>query len=643
LLIVQVFFIIQNLKIMKKLLLLTLVMSVGLISYSQLRPIIPKELKNCSVVRKHQTASDPVPPMVNVKYLPAPYKSAEMLINETVIAETVYDSPSNAMLGNRIWAWDDGTIAAVCTWGMLDPSFADRGTGYNYFNGNSWGPMPTQRIENIRCGWPNIAPWGAGEIGVAHNGTTGLEIIKRDSKGTGAWSEALYQGPPAILNDPTWPRMTTSGDNHDVIHMFYNSYVAYEGQTTALLYSRSMDGGTTWDPQDVILNGMGADYYLQIGADDYVLASRGNTVALLCASMSTDMFIMKSNDNGDTWEKIMIWENPYPFFDYNTTLTTDTLWSMDNSADVAIDANGLCHVVYGITRWGRWTGTQAGYYTLFYGTDGIGYWNESMGQIPEAENPHQTLMPENLDPLGMYIGWTQDMDGNGTIDIIGDMIMTYSEVGVSTMPNISIADDGAIAVVYASINEDADNTINYYKRLWARASSDLGTTWGDFVNLNADIIHIFDECVFPVLAKNSPNNKFHLIYQADNWPGSYVNLPDPQQDPVVNRVYHMAIEKSEIVGIKNPANSAISGVSISQNAPNPTNTSTSVIVEIRNEMPVSLKVCNLTGQRVFEIPTQYMRAGSHSLTIDVSGLTPGVYFYTVIAGTQSITKKMIVE
>jgi len=624
---------------MKKLLLLSLVMSVGLIGYSQYKPNIPKEFKNHSVVRERNAASDPIPPMTNVKYLPPSVNSDEVITDETVIAETVYDLPTNEMLGNRIWAWEDGSVAAVITWGMLDPAFADRGTGYNYFNGTSWNPMPTQRIENVRCGWPNIAAWGAGEIGVSHNGTTGLEIIKRTAKGTGAWTQTNY---PVLsqVSGFNWPRMTTSGENHEVMHLFYNSYTEYEGQVTALLYSKSMDGGETWDPKDVILEGMGADYYKEIGGDSYVLASRGNTVALLCADMFADMFIMKSTDNGENWERIIVWENPYPFFDWNVTITTDTLYTVDNSADIAIDANGMCHVVWGVGRVAHFAvGTTYNYWPY---TDGIGYWNESMGQIPEADNPHHTMDPVYLDGLGMLIGWMQDINGNGTIDIYDYEIITYRELGLSTMPTICINDNGFIAVVYASVNEDANNTIDYYKRLWIRGSSNLGQTWGGFYNLNDNIIHIFDECVYPGLAKNSPNNQFHLIYQADQWPGIYMFPGGQQHDPVVNQLYYMTVE-GPFVGVEDPVNIAISGVRVSQNSPNPTNSATSIIVEVRNEMPVSLEVSNLTGQRVFEIPAQNMKAGSHCLTIDASGFASGVYFYTAIAGTQSVTKKMIVE
>jgi hypothetical protein len=120
-----------------------------------------------------------------------------------------------------------------------------------------------------------------------------------------------------------------------------------------MLYNRPTDGGATWDIQHVNLEGMGADFYLDISADDYVLASKGNTVALLMTSAWIDMFVMKSTDNGETWDKIMIWEHPYPFFDLQTTLTSDTLYAVDNSGNLAIDDNGMVHVVFGIGRVAR--------------------------------------------------------------------------------------------------------------------------------------------------------------------------------------------------------------------------------------------------------------------------------------------------
>jgi hypothetical protein len=44
-----------------------------------------------------------------------------------------------------------------------------------------------------------------------------------------------------------------------------------------------------------------------------------------------------------------------------------------------------------------------------------------------------------------------------------------------------------------------------------------------------------------------------------------------------------------------------------------------------------------------EINKGEVNAGSHSFTIDGSALTTGIYFYTVISGENSVTRKMIVE
>ena len=41
--------------------------------------------------------------------------------------------------------------------------WADRGTGYNYFDGNSWEPQPNSRLESSRGGWPSIIAMGSGK------------------------------------------------------------------------------------------------------------------------------------------------------------------------------------------------------------------------------------------------------------------------------------------------------------------------------------------------------------------------------------------------------------------------------------------------------------------------------------------------
>jgi len=70
---------------------------------------------------------------------------------EVVIGTTEYDLQSNyGTCGNRVKIWDDGTLSATWTRGIDGPSYPDRGTGYNYWDGTNWGASPTMRAESAR-------------------------------------------------------------------------------------------------------------------------------------------------------------------------------------------------------------------------------------------------------------------------------------------------------------------------------------------------------------------------------------------------------------------------------------------------------------------------------------------------------------
>jgi len=82
---------------------------------------------------------------------------------------------------------------------------------------------------------------------------------------------------------------------------------------------------------------------------------------------------------------------------------------------------------------------------------------------------------------------------------------------------------------------------------------------------------------------------------------------------------------------------------ISQNMPNPASDFTRFTIALENSASVAVNVTNLMGQNVISLPAQQLGQGTHNINLDVSDLVSGVYFYTVEAGNQSITKKMIVE
>jgi hypothetical protein len=651
---------------MKRALLLVCVLSIALTGFTQERIPVSQELTKKSVTRQYQVPVDPVPPMVNpTSYTkPAALKEAKLVGDETETMETLYDLQTNTMLSNRLVVWENGDMAAVSTWGQENPAgfaFPDRGSGYNFYSAatGTWGPKPTARIESVRTGWPSIAAWGTdGEVVVAHqSGTAPLIISTRETRGAGAWEEHQLYGPNGTAAPQyLWPRMNTSGENNEYIHLFAltapsaNGGVPYMNQDGALLYNRSTDGGQTWDYEGVLIEGLGEDYYTDISADDYGVYTRGDIVVMLQASAWKDLFFLKSTDNGETWEKTIVWEHPYPFFDFDNTLMDDTLYSVDNSANAAIDDNGVVHVTWGISRVARLAAAppDPGSYSYWPFTDGIGYWNETMGQIPEADNPHHTMMPEYLEDLGMLVGWTHDVNNSGFVfDYEGTAetpFAVYRALGISTMPTIATY-GSMIAIAYASATETyttADGLYNYH-HIWTRFSYDYGQTWNDyFTDLQAnEIFHLYDECIYPVFAENTnPDGLFQMVYMADIQPGVYLD-EDEQLEPTINRLIHTSFDFT--VGMDEKPGQVASGLTVAQSYPNPTSGVTNVAFEIAGAADVSIEVFNMTGQRVLEIPARTMQAGNQSIAFDASKLTSGVYFYTVTAGNEKATRKMIVN
>jgi len=80
--------------------------------------------------------------------------------------------------------------------------------------------------------------------------------------------------------------------------------------------------------------------------------------------------------------------------------------------------------------------------------------------------------------------------------------------------------------------------------------------------------------------------------------------------------------------------------SVAQSSPNPFNPTTTIGFSVPEAGNVSIDVFNVAGQKVDTVASEFMSAGSHSVTWNASGLSAGVYFYTVKAGGFAKTIKM---
>jgi len=569
---------------------------------------------------------------------------------EEIIGNSYYDLQSNGACQNRIYYYPDGTIGAVWTIGFDFPNFTtDRGTGYNYFDGNSWNDWPEERIESDRVGWPSYAPLGEnGEIIFSHfSGAAidGLSFCKRPEKGIGDWQENIFLGPPGH-EDLVWPRMVTGGQNNNIIYLIAitrpeaNGGSIYHGLDGALLYSRSTNSGLTWDQENVLFQELDSSFYKNIVGDSYAWAEpRDNIVAFIAGSCNHDLFLMKSTDYGETFEKTIIWDHPYD--NGYQIIPEDTFYCIDGSMAAAIDPLGKVHVAFGISK--TWYDLDNEFYGLYWMVDGLGYWNEdrpTFSTNKNALNPYghpdsELVLNESL------IGWCQDINGNGTLNLLDDWGM-YRGHGMSTMPQIIVDDQNRLFVVYISVTETFDNGTQNYRHLWIRSSLDGGNTWGQFYHYaENDITHLFSEFSYPSCASNSDDN-IYVLYQEDTEPGLDMYGGGDNKLYGENFFYFAKIPKDEIVGLeKNEQANQL--FEVSQNFPNPFSETSTIKVNLKEATELKFEILSLLGQKVYETTSANAQIGWNNLILNASDFSPGVYFYSVTTGDASVTKKMIVE
>ena len=94
--------------------------------------------------------------------------SASDVGSTSIIGITLYDLQSNASIDDRM-AGSGDAVSAAWTQSLETGAFDDRGTGYNFYDGELWGEQPLERLEDVRVGWPSILHMGNGtEVVITH-------------------------------------------------------------------------------------------------------------------------------------------------------------------------------------------------------------------------------------------------------------------------------------------------------------------------------------------------------------------------------------------------------------------------------------------------------------------------------------------
>jgi fermentation-respiration switch protein FrsA (DUF1100 family) len=463
---------------------------------------------------------------------------------ETLIGTSTYDLQSNGAVQNRIVVHDDGTISAGWTMSQeYNTTYSDRGTGYNFFDGTSWGAQPTARLESSRGGWPSIIALGnGGECAITHNTANSLiNNTSRTNIGTGAWTENTVT-PDYLI----WNRSAAGGIDGNTIHMIALTEpsggtwtgLPFNGVSGALLYYRSQDGGITWDITDMQLPGTDSSAQIGMSGDVYAIAAKGQTVAVAYFDDWGDSFIVKSTSNGDsaTWTKTTFLDFPVDKYamddglDLDNDDTLDYVYSTDNCGALILDDFGDAHVFYGVMEYRDDDLTDAAS-SWFPATNGIAYWNESFGPDTTPATVQDTSLWYSDMMNDHWIVQAPDLNGDGIVsgvDSTGGYALYYGSR--ASMPNAGLDAFGNIWLSFSGYTETADNGTQVFRHLYVTKSEDGGITWKDPVDVTPhDDWDGMQESVFgsmnPVV-----DDKIRIVYQKDFEPGLAVRGDEDMVD-----------------------------------------------------------------------------------------------------------------
>ena len=586
-------------------------------------------------------------PAVNLPlndFPPVSFRSAV----EVPIGMTSYDLQTNSSMARRISRTPEGRIMATWTQGLQQaPSFPDRGTGYDQFDGSSWGDMPTERLEaSLRTGWPTHVVTASGkELVVCHDFAAYHPYSLRRNGPDEAWIEADV--PTSAGPGTVWPRIAVGGPDGETIHMIAitlptgNGGLEYEGVDGHILYYRSPDAGATWDVTDAIIPGLDSTFMAFQTADAYAIDARGDTVAIAVFNGWGDINVYKSYDNGENWETLTAYDFPLDRYVIDRGYTLEDLppydpaqpdslavFGSDDSGALLLDHNGMAHVFFGrMYLQDDIAGDGSSFY--FPATSGLAYWNESFG-------------PDSI----RTIVDVEDLNGNDTIDIASTDNIALYYLSLTSQPSAGIDACGNIYLAYSSVME-GDEFINiednqHYRHVYVTSSLDGGETWAqpyDIINpdisLEPDLIN-FTEAVFPAVARDV-GETIDLIYQQDFRPGLAARGDsDPYESNFINFV---SIPGFCISGAEETVPPAYFQLEVQ---PNPAHNEAWVSFSLERNARYTLSLHNLMGQKLADI-SRNDAFGPGVQRIDLSGLQAGMYLVRLQAEDKVAATKLMVR
>jgi PKD repeat protein len=465
----------------------------------------------------------------------------------SVIGRTFYDLQSNGAVQRRVTRFAGNKTSATWTYSpdSTNDQYPNRGAGYNHFNGTTWKPFPTARVESAtRTGWPALCTNASNQDVVISHKFSGSSYGNYELKNTvagGTFTEAT------VTNNTTniWTRTANSGDYVYLLDASQDTNTVVAPATTRqpVLFSKSTDGGVTFTTNHILIPNFPYSRYYRCGGDDYFIDAKDSIVAIAVAGTGRDVTVMKSMDYGVTWTAIVA--DTFPIAAYHggpTGSITDSIFTNDGNVTCLIDNNGMIHVWWGLQvikgdpnssfSWGTYTSLS----------NSLVYWNENGKKSIIIDNLFSS--EHNCGALDTFIiGTGYNLSGTTSkdaiyrsgmismpqagIDPVGNIFVVYSAImdadttgGTSSDPNINNTPRGQNYrdLLMMFLKEDA--TGSHYD---SAVVSGANSTWSKPINITKTPGY---EDVYPSMARGVDNNVY-ITWQEDLEPGTNLTNGDP--------------------------------------------------------------------------------------------------------------------
>ena len=261
------------------------------------------------------------------------------------------------------------------------------------------------------------------------------------------------------------------------------------------------------------------------------------------------------------------------------------------------------------------------------------------GMAPYAINTSMAVSPIYND---VYVAWVDELwDPNGKLNIF---FSRSTNSGASFEPRVKIPQApnpdtsyhfqpwiecdryGTIHLIWYDTRGYAATKSGGRKGTYYTYSTNRGTTWAPEERVS-DTTDAFSGFIGHYQSFTTDSLRIYATW-TDRRNGT-------------NHVYYSWRPLPTLTGVQQNNNNVAKSFKLNQNYPNPFNPLTTIAYEVPKSSAVTVKVYDQLGREIKTLVNGTQSAGKYEITWDASDNSSGVYFYKLVSGDYSETKKMI--